>query len=723
MPNYQIRIKLESDLCASDGSTYNSAVDTDICKDRYGFPFIPAKRIRGCLRECALELANWASSDSAKNFSLDPDYLFGKEGEANNRSKIRIGNAYLENYDRLKQEVLDNQGSRILHPQNILNYYSYLRTATAIDSNGIADDKTLRTFRVVNKGLVFISQVEADPEFYDSLEKCCRILRHMGIGRTRGLGQVAVSLEKKSEEKRDNENYKLQENATHIRYTIMLDEPLICKSLAGGETHTEDFISGSKILGLVADYLKHIGQDYSHFINEGKIIFSNAYISDGTNRYTEVPGFLYSIKNEKNNCVNVLRQEDKKENQQISQMSHTYVFYDSSECWLKKDVEIQEDYHHKRAEDKGIGRAISNDIDSGFYQIQSISEGQCFSGDIFGNPDQIKLCYKALTEKPFYYLGYSRSSEYGQVRIQIKGTDHTNNDLSIKDCNEFVVILNSPAIIYNKNAMTSTDYRDLIDEIKASLAMSDITPGRITQGSNLKSEENSYFLRYVDIGGYNTTWNYPIPVMKAFDKGTAIVFSAEKGKDLPKKFFIGERCREGFGELQIIPLSNIGQNYKSHLKDNTFTQPLNRNMSFNANDKKILSWDICNMLYLDYVRNKGLEMAKEENLNQKNLVTFKPVIGTLLLMCSEQPDIETVYIQTTHRWSDKTTEGKSEKFNYAVDIINNVKTACKNIVTKFSEDYLIDGYTNSNDEIMEMECLKSYLTNMKYRLRTEKEGN
>ena len=61
-----IRIELLSDMCVSDGSAYNSLIDTEICSDMYGFPFIPAKRIRGCLRECAVELNDWGDTVNAE---------------------------------------------------------------------------------------------------------------------------------------------------------------------------------------------------------------------------------------------------------------------------------------------------------------------------------------------------------------------------------------------------------------------------------------------------------------------------------------------------------------------------------------------------------------------------------------------------------------------------------------------------------------------------------
>lgn len=52
----KIQIKLLSDLCTCSGETYNSIVDTDVTYDENGIPYIPAKRIRGCIREAGLEM-------------------------------------------------------------------------------------------------------------------------------------------------------------------------------------------------------------------------------------------------------------------------------------------------------------------------------------------------------------------------------------------------------------------------------------------------------------------------------------------------------------------------------------------------------------------------------------------------------------------------------------------------------------------------------------------
>ena len=49
----KLEITLKSDLCAACGDGFSSVIDTDVSYDKYGFPFIGGRRIKGCLREAA----------------------------------------------------------------------------------------------------------------------------------------------------------------------------------------------------------------------------------------------------------------------------------------------------------------------------------------------------------------------------------------------------------------------------------------------------------------------------------------------------------------------------------------------------------------------------------------------------------------------------------------------------------------------------------------------
>ena len=96
---YNLIIKLKSDLCSSSGTGLGSLIDNDIVYDDYGFPFIPAKRIKGLLREAALEYTDWMEEDRKYL-----DSIFGVEG-SNNSGNIKIDNAYVENYEKLLENI------------------------------------------------------------------------------------------------------------------------------------------------------------------------------------------------------------------------------------------------------------------------------------------------------------------------------------------------------------------------------------------------------------------------------------------------------------------------------------------------------------------------------------------------------------------------------------------------------------------------------------------
>ena len=53
MKSYTIEIQLISDAIIGSGEGFGSLIDTDIVFDGLGVPFIPARRIKGCLRDAA----------------------------------------------------------------------------------------------------------------------------------------------------------------------------------------------------------------------------------------------------------------------------------------------------------------------------------------------------------------------------------------------------------------------------------------------------------------------------------------------------------------------------------------------------------------------------------------------------------------------------------------------------------------------------------------------
>lgn len=752
MATYKLKIELLSDLCVSDGGIYNSALDIDICQDAYGFPYIPAKRIKGCLRESALELADWGEN-------VDIGKLFGDKGKRENAGILRISDAVLPDSVENRAEI-DASNSVIYHKQNILNQYSYVRTQTSIDNEtGVAKPTSLRTMRVAKKGLVFEAKLrvaninenangcddaeaQADDtmtskEWKSVLDLICANLTHMGNSRTRGLGEVRVTLSdegtgacasmKSAENKLTGE---ADASDCILTYEIRLEEPVVCKSLNGGQEQTQDYIDGSKVLGVLAGrYRIENHAEITELLNQGAMAFSNAYIADDGMRYREVPGYIYGIKNDKTAYVNKLFDPENTAaikdgvTRQLNSMKHTYISIGEDGALRKKDVLTEHRYHHRRADDKSIGRADATSSDSAFYQISSICAGQTFQGYIRGTKEQIEEVYKLLQKDAEIRIGYGSSAEYGRctiVSLKAENADPVKVDSAQTGIrvDKLLVTLQAPAIVYSNKAVASADVDDLKEEVAAALGIPTDDNVQITHK----------YIRYTSVGGYNVTWNKRKPVVRAFDKGTSFVLElanpvALTGKDA---VFIGERATEGYGECTIEAFVD---------KDNAEYAIAGDNGADNENKAESLDLkhaplanSIANQLFEEYARAWAVKQSGDI-LKGKKLDRYKATVSNMMLMCKECTSFDSEELghlgvkQEVEARYDKSLENKKEKLANARGILGAVETAMKpaeenqdNIIKKFETQYQATNF-QYDDGAVKLLLLELLLQQMKYRLR------
>ena len=81
----KFKLILLSDGFPGSDSFLSGYIDRDIPFDRFGVPFIPAKRIKGLLKESAKNLHDYGE------LVTDIEQLFGKEGDAIDTFKISNG--------------------------------------------------------------------------------------------------------------------------------------------------------------------------------------------------------------------------------------------------------------------------------------------------------------------------------------------------------------------------------------------------------------------------------------------------------------------------------------------------------------------------------------------------------------------------------------------------------------------------------------------------------
>ena len=189
-----IRITLRSDLCAGNGESRGNAVDIDIVLTADGLPRIPARRLKGCLRAAAEELA--ALGDETAAYTAE---LFGDK--AGRQGCLWVGDAALPQEAAftawLKQNPAWADHSRVEQ------LYTDVRGQTRLQ-DGVADDGSLRFTRVLGqydpldkaKALVFEAPVRLENASHEAmclLEHCCAATRHIGTHRNRGLGNVRLT--------------------------------------------------------------------------------------------------------------------------------------------------------------------------------------------------------------------------------------------------------------------------------------------------------------------------------------------------------------------------------------------------------------------------------------------------------------------------------------------------------------------------------------------------
>lgn len=170
------------------GSGLSSGPGTDalVLKDAAGLPYLPGKSLKGYLREST----NWLKNSLPGFDDQWQERILGsptnwQEGSAvGEKSSLFISNAQVHPQQAsLLQEKNSSEAA----------LYRYL-SSTAINEDGVAVEQSLRTIEVaVPLDLYgFISGVEERD--IPQLKLGLQAIKHMGAGKTRGLGKCTIEL-------------------------------------------------------------------------------------------------------------------------------------------------------------------------------------------------------------------------------------------------------------------------------------------------------------------------------------------------------------------------------------------------------------------------------------------------------------------------------------------------------------------------------------------------
>lgn len=201
---YTLTIKLLSPTMLMSGQG-DVNTDSTIVHDRYGIPFIPAKRVRGVLYESALEVAEMMKAAGIGAFTIDDvKGLFNRLEGVEDNPRMSISNLNIADYDVVATELaaLEAQYPAVFTKERVLEEYTSMRYYTSIDKEtGSTVEGTLHNSRVLNRGLTFIGKIDVvDMTDTEGFILSCAVRNLTGIGgkRNRGFGQVECTIDDKA---------------------------------------------------------------------------------------------------------------------------------------------------------------------------------------------------------------------------------------------------------------------------------------------------------------------------------------------------------------------------------------------------------------------------------------------------------------------------------------------------------------------------------------------
>lgn len=623
----KLQIKLKSDLCAGSGESLGSLIDTDICYDCFGLAYIPSKRLKGLLKEAFIEYSDWAKNENnTELFDKINKNLFGVEN-SNNSSNLKIDNAYLENTDLIENEIqnVENRYKKYLTKQRIINLNTDIRYQTAVViESGVAKENSLRNIRIIEAGNIFDAILECDTEEESQiLEKCVKLVTHMGNNRTRGFGEIECKLLDMEEENQEYVTHKFEPEKEYEIKLILKAESNIMVSKQFSEI-TENYIPGSNIMGSFASkYIKdndindfeNLTDEYINLFLNGNVKYSNAYITekDGYVQYYPAPLSYSKVKNKSKVYHNKMFDVNETDIQ-LSNFGDKFVTLDENN--YVKEVDTIEHYHHQRAKDLSIGHVSTGNDGGTFYQFLSIEKGQYFMTSINGKGKYLDKLSKYLKENEILRVGKSKTAEYGKLKItNIKISEDIEKR---KKYNKFAVILTSALILLDEeNVQIAKDKETLIKTLK-----------NLFKNENLKDVKS--FIGYTEESGFNAIWNLPKEQVVSYSAGTTIVFESSESIELKEKYIIGERTNEGYGQLIVYSLDEKNDStlklneYKQNEKEIEYSK-------LNKETRKLLNKSIKKVINEEILENAFNTVTSNYNKVNINNTT----IGRILLMLKE----------------------------------------------------------------------------------------
>lgn len=592
----RIEITLMSDLCAGVGKHFAAVIDLDTAIDEYGIPFIPSRRLKGCMKE----VARMIGSDEISE-------IFGVRGSDISGS-LSITDARIENYNNIVETLI---GKDEITPNSVAELFCSIRSETALDGDTVKDG-SLRFIRVVNKHspidskpLRFIADIEFEERFEEEIRKICKGLRNIGYRRNRGFGAVKCALIDAADGFKIDD-YELNNDTNYeFKYTVFLQSDIMLPST--DSNHSLDYIPGTSVMGALAS--KYRGTNFNDVFLSGKAHFGNLYLSDkNSSEYIPAPRFFAKVK-----AATDIEDKGIKNLIAINRITENNEIKNEPEKQYKplKNGYINWAQGYKNPRTKIVYHNALNTDGVELYTQYCMCNGQYFKGSIISDGKTMKEIYPLFKEGTISF-GRSKTAQYAKCKIvktEEKMISEFNKEKLIKLTTGSIAayFCESDIVLTDNNGTFTTELSELL-KVLPFAALHNIR------------RETSITTRTVS--GYNAKWNLKKPQFPVIRAGSVVVFTVDADTETAEYLYVGEKQNEGFGKIKLLPnadLLNVSQADCSGTYDVQIKNPILIEIENRKVDGEIISRAITN--------------SEEITLNASQT-------GRITLMCKESESYE-----------------------------------------------------------------------------------
>jgi CRISPR-associated protein Csx10 len=550
---YKLIVTTRSYLLAGSGEG-SAMVDTDIVFHKNGFPYIPARRVKGLLKESAEEVLEILGK-TEKEIDISMDTLFGKPGAATNTGKLVFANLYVEEWEEIKRELQANASS--WEAADIRGYYTTEIHQTTINEKGIAENGTLRNYRVLNPEKTFVAEIvindNLSPKEEDILEKAALNLRYAGTRRNRGFGNIRCTILPVANE--EDVTAKLTVTGNTLCVSIHTLSSIVLALQLGDQNtiYSEKHISGSRLRGILAQqYIStkkldrknaHLDENFYALFLSGAITFNTLYFENSI----PLPLYIHRFKgDEKEPLINVF--EKKKDEKRITRTLGGTGY--SAEGIIEKKEPITTFFFHNSREDRSAGRSTKDQVEGGIFYYEAIDEGQTFSGCLQGPQKLLQELSSVIGAIFRSQVGKSRSAQYGEVKGTLSNVeDNDTSSFAESGINTYVLSLESPLVLLNEYGEPEPGEKTLLYCIRKKLGLQDSSEKTTP---SIKIEKAAAGFSFTE--QYNASWQAKSGKIPVYKEGSSFLLILPVNKellDIMQKEGLGEWTELGFGKIRL----------------------------------------------------------------------------------------------------------------------------------------------------------------------------